>query len=391
MKSIKALLGTAVLGLAAYAAPSSAALPELRPVQTLHPRPAETLPLGEGRPLFGDAIAVRNDTALIALPVFSGEGRFGRIAIFKREDSGPWQRAGQLPCPADDCVFANAITLRGNIAVVGASNVVLIFHRVDGVWRFTQRITSPDPDLLQFGTPESVTYDGGFVTAAGYDADERPGVLYVFQISSAGKLLRTFRLAPRDGFPGDGFGVTAAIAARTIVVGAPDANAAYIFNWNGTTWFQRAKLSGFGAFGDSVAIDQGQILVGAPTAPAVGGRGVVYLYERVNEVWTERQQFRPSSTDHPAFTEFGMKIVMFGTRAVATAFEGQGAEGQRMLAFVLDRTPTGLQARSFARSPGFFVGGVALFHNTLMMGVPREAPDSQVGHVRVYNVNLPGQ
>ena len=54
----------------------------------------------------------------------------------------------------------------------------------------------------------------------------------------------------------------AAMAANTIVIGAPNVGAAYIFHWNGSTWFQRAKLVAsdtalVGAFGDSVAIDQG--------------------------------------------------------------------------------------------------------------------------------------
>jgi hypothetical protein len=390
--------GIAVVDMGAFefgAAPTSAALPEIQPVQTLHPRPAELLPLGEGRPLFGDAIAVRNDTALVGMPVFGADG-FGRVAIFKRAGTPAWTRAGELPCPARACAFLSAIALRDNIAVVAGDNMLLVFRRVEGVWRFTQRIDSPDPQVLQFGSAESVKYESGFITAAGYDADEAPGVLYVFQISSAGKLLRTFRLAPRDGFPGDGFGLNAAVAANTIVAGAPNANAAYIFHWNGSTWFQRAKLApsgspGFGAFGDSVAIDQGLILVGAPSeVVADGGRGAVYAYERVNDVWTQRQRFRPLNADHPAFTEFGMNIVMFGDRAVVTAFE-RPDDDQRMLVFVLDRTPTGLKGRSFARSPGFFIGGVALFHNVLMMGVPREAPDSQVGHVRVYNLGLPAR
>lgn len=372
----------------AYAAPTPAAPAEIQPAQTLHPRPAELL-LGEGQPLFGEAIAVRNDTALVGMPAFGADG-MGRVAIFKRAGTLAWARAGELPCPVRACGFLHAIALRDNIAVVGARNVLLVFRRVEGVWQFTQRINSPDPQLLQFGSPESVKYEGGFITAAGYDADEAPGVLYVFQISSAGKLLRTFRLAPRDGFPGDGFGLNAAIAGTTIVAGAADANAAYIFHWNGSTWFQRAKLvpsgsSGVGAFGDSVAIDRGLILVGAPSeVDAAGARGAVYAYERVNDVWTQRQRVRPSSADDPAFTEFGMNIVMFGDRAVVTALERP--DDLRMLAFVLDRTPTGLGVRSFARSPGFSIGGVALFNNVLMMGVPSETHDSHVGHVRVYDL-----
>ncbi|HKS58064.1 MAG TPA: hypothetical protein VJS12_22395 [Steroidobacteraceae bacterium] len=398
MKAVKTLLGAAVLGLAAYAGPSSAALPENQPGQTLHPENSELLPLGEGRPQFGDAVVVRNDTALVALPVFSGAQGFGRIAIFTREGATAWRRAGQLPCPESQCTFADAISLRDNIAVVHSGlDALMVFRRVQGLWRLTQRIESPDPGLLQFGNGASVRYENGFITAAGrpLDSDGVPGRLYVFQISSAGKLLRTFRLQARDGKPGDGFGVTAAIASNTIVTGAPDAAAAYVFHWNGSTWFQRAKLVPsdsplISAFGLSVAFDQGLILVGAPFAQ-VGehnNRGAVYAYERVNDVWTERQRFRPSSAENPNATEFGTQIVMFGNRAVIAATE-RPAENAQSLAFVYERTPAGLVARSFVRGPGIGNSGLALFQNVMMLGLPHEGSDSDVGHVRVYNLGLP--
>ena len=96
-----------------------------------------------------------------------------------------------------------------------------VFKRVDGRWRLTQQIHSPDQAAIQFGTSQSVRYEFPFITAVAYHADAAPSALYVFEISAAGKLLNTTRLAASDGAPGDAFGITAYMALPRIVVKAP--------------------------------------------------------------------------------------------------------------------------------------------------------------------------
>jgi hypothetical protein len=193
-----------------------AGLPETRPFQTLHPEPADLIAMEENRPQFGAVVAGRNDTAFVGMPTFAGGGR---VAVFNRPDR-VWLRGENLPCPTDGvgCRFVHSIVFRGNIAVVGALDIVLVFKRVDGRWRLTQQINSPDPAAIQFGTPQSVRYEYPFITAVAYHADAGPSALYVFEISAAGKLLSTTRLAASDGAPGDAFGITAYMALPRIVV-----------------------------------------------------------------------------------------------------------------------------------------------------------------------------
>jgi hypothetical protein len=368
-----------------------AELPATRPFQTLHPEPADLIAIEENRPQFGAVVAGRNDTALVGMPTFSC---CGRVAVFNRPDR-VWLRAGNLPCKdGGGCSFVHSIVLRGNIAVVGAQDVVLVFKRgTDGIWRFKQRIDPPEASsAIQFGTAQSVRYEHPFITAASYHADFAPSALYVFEISSAGKLLNTTRLAASDGAPGDGFGLTAYMALPRIVVSG--GGAAYVFNRTSTGWVQRQKLRlPGGDFGFNVAIDDGMILVGAPSNRRAGGPalsfqrgGVVHAFEQQNGVWTLSATIQPSIDEYSRYTEFGQNIVMFGKRVVIGASE-TAVDG--IIAFEYERTAQGLKATSIVRGggDGGFGARFALFNNNLMLGVPTGLDGSNIGHVRIFNLS----
>ena len=368
-----------------------AKLPETRPFQTLHPEPADLIAMEENRPQFGAVVAGRNDTAFVGMPTFAGGGR---VAVFNRPDR-VWLRGGNLPCPSVGvgCRFVHSIVFRGNIAVVGALDIVLVFKRVDGRWRLTQQIHSPDQTAIQFGSAQSVRYEHPFITAVAYHADAGPSALYVFEISAAGKLLNTTRLAASDGAPGDAFGITAYMALPRIVVSG--AGAAYVFNRTSTGWVQRQKLRlPGGDFAHSVAIDDGLILVGAPSNRRAGGEGfpfqrggVVHAFKQQNGVWALTATIQPSSHEHSRYTEFGQNIVMFGERAVIGATDTSVDDG--IVAFEYERTVQGLKATSIVRggADGGFGARLALFNNNLMLGSPVESDGSNIGHVKMFNLS----
>jgi hypothetical protein len=390
IKALKTWLGAAAASLVGYSALVVAELPETRPFQTLHPDQGDLIAIEENRPQFGAVVAGRNDTALVGMPTFAGGGR---VAVFNRPGR-VWLRAGNLPCPNDPggCHFVHSIVLRDNIAVVGAETFLAVFKRVDGKWRLTQKINSPDPTAIQFGTSQSVRYEYPFITAAAYHADAAPSALYVFEISAAGKLLNTTRLAASDGAPSDAFGITAYMALPRIVVSG--AGAAYVFNRTSTGWVERQKLRlPGGDFGHSVAIDKGLILVGAPSNRRAGGQGfpfqrggVVHAFEQQNGVWTLSDTLQPSIEEHSRYTEFGQNIVMFGERAAIGATD-TAVDG--IIAFEYERTPQGLKATSIARGggDGGFGARLALFNNNLMLGSPVESDGSNIGHVKMFNLS----
>jgi hypothetical protein len=116
------------------------------------------------------------------------------------------------------------------------------------------------------------------------------------------------QLLASDGAAFDKFGQSVAISEDTIVVGASQANAplsnggaAYVFVRNGTTWTQQQKLTASDGtaddeFGHSVAITGEIIVVGAHFAdlPSNSSAGSAYLYSRSGTVWTQFQKLIPT-------------------------------------------------------------------------------------------------
>ena len=122
-----------------------------------------------------------------------------------------------------------------------------------------------------------------------------------------------------DSTANDYFGHAVAIAGTESVIGAAQAEvstntnqgAVYIFSYNANakTWSQTQKLTATdGAandnFGASVALRDNYLIVGAPGANS--GKGAVYVYRKVNTVWT--QDAKIVASDGLADDHFGVSV-----------------------------------------------------------------------------------
>lgn len=141
-----------------------------------------------------------------------------------------------------------------------------------GITRAEQALLLPEAAL----TPEEVEPEEGFGRAYAIDGDvavvtanigsffmgtgpeDNGGAAYVFERDSSGLWRQSARLDP----PYEGlFGHSVAVEGRTIVVGAPFAAAAFVFEDLGSGWVHTGTLTGNGDPGFSVAIDGGVIAV----------------------------------------------------------------------------------------------------------------------------------
>jgi hypothetical protein len=315
-----------------------ASVPEHRTVQTLEAEQSEIFPEPETPPTdlrFGYDVAVRGTIALVGMPDASDSGR---VAVFSRNSAGVWDRAATLS-PSDarpDLMFGSHIAFKDNIAVIGAEDSAYVFKRaVNGTWTQTQKLT---PAVLtpQTDFPTSLAYHQGMVVA-GASTHNAPGVVYIFRLGSAGKLVSRNQITASDGFADDGFGAGVDLTQDTVVVGAPQSfhetphpGAAYVFKRNADRWIERQKLVGsdVGAgegFGREVAIDRGMIVVGAPDEGSVdnnGGpqerTGAAYVFVLSNGVWAEQQKLKADEAE-AASTWFGEAIAMFNDRIVVGA------------------------------------------------------------------------
>ena len=171
-----------------------------------------------------------------------------------------------------------------------------------GAWTSYVKLMSPEQSSGDyFGG--SVAVDSGVIFVGAYGDD------YLSKIDSGSVF--TFRkntdtwdyeskIMPNDSSATDLFGYSVAADGGYLVVGAPrdddkgkDSGSAYIFKFNGTAWIQEAKLvaSDGGiedAFGTSVDIDNGRIIVGSKENTHSGkiNVGAAYVFRLVSGTWT---------------------------------------------------------------------------------------------------------
>lgn len=138
--------------------------------------------------------------------------------------------------------------------------------------RAEQTLLLPEAVLAQeegdsmegFGRAFAIDGDVAVVTAnigsffSGTIPEDNGGAAYVFERDSGGVWHQSARLDP----PYTGlFGHSVAVEGRTVVVGAPFAAAAFVYEDLGSGWVHTATLTGSGDPGFSVAIDGGVIAV----------------------------------------------------------------------------------------------------------------------------------
>ena len=141
----------------------------------------------------------------------------------------------------------------------------------------------------------------------------------------------TSQCTASDGESGDRFGSSVSISGDRVLVGAPDeddagpaAGAAYIYDFDGTSWNEQAKLlAGDGLAGDrcgfAVAIDGDVAVVGAPYHQDAGVySGSAYVFRFDGNVWVEEQELAASDAAIGQF--FGWSVAVDGEVIVVGAF-----------------------------------------------------------------------
>lgn len=371
-----------------------AELPELKPTQTLRPSPEEVAEAGS-QTLFGYETAVSGDTALISLPAITTGFLPGSVAVFERNGGQVWRRAGTLQAPAGANEFGRIVELQGELAAIGGRDSVFIYgHFLDG-WTQTARV---ELSSAAFGSHLSVHLDHGFLTVGAANA------LDVYELSQQDTVLHRTTITPPE--PASAFGSTAAIAGRTLLVGAEYADdfhgAAYVYRREGQQWLLQQKLIAingkpFDRFGAALAIVGKDILVGAPVmdpegqGPLVNGPptpdghaagGAVIVFSLENGVWSESARLRPSPEQLFSYGFFGHTIQARLGRTVIGAVKRDAGS----IAVVYDRQGNARLATSFARG-GQIQGGIELTRRELFLGSPYESTDDgEIGAVEVFDL-----
>lgn len=220
--------------------------------------------------------------------------------------------------------FGNSVSVWADTIFVGAwahdtnglqdAGAAYVFRRLDGVWTEEAILADPVPEQGDFfGTSVAFVNNVAIVGAHAADGPAiNTGAAFVFRYE-AGQWIFEEELKPHGAAGEDWFGWSLALdnAGDTVVIGAiqdlSQFGSAFIFEHEGSTWHEAAKLQArktFGTvafFGGSVDIseDGSTILVGAPHDSEAGYEaGAAHFFRRLGPTaWTEVDKFiKPGSS-----------------------------------------------------------------------------------------------
>lgn len=299
---------------------------------------------GQAEATFGRALAMSGDYIVIGSSHDDNDNGVdaGAAYIFKRSGND-WIEQCKITADdgAENDVFGHAIAIEGDYAVIGApwtddhgteSGAAYIFKRDGNDWIQQAKLTASDGGVdNRYGI--SVAISGDYVLVGAFFDDDfgaRSGSAYIYKRAGANWIEQAI-LKADDGAEGDWFGVSVAIEDDFAAIGAryddnengTDAGAVYLFKRSGTSWGQHQKLiAGDGAEGDlfhKPAFYGDQLMVGVYEDDDNGANsGSVYVFRNNGTSWVQQEKLIAS--DGEAGEMFGSHIAVSDNRMVVGAY-----------------------------------------------------------------------
>lgn len=233
---------------------------------------------------------------------------------------------------------------------------LVILSSANADWtEFAKLVADDANDDDNWGTV--IDFDGDYAAIGVSEDDDNGsncGAVYIFKKHDSDWLFMT-KLYQDLPVVNDRFGVSVAIDANLLVVGATGAEAstlesgaAFIFERNGETWTQQLMIGAsdgenYDNFGRSVSISGNYILVGSPIAdsPIQTSCGAAYIYEKPTGGWQsssgkETQKISANETTG----RFGWSVAIEGDLAIVGAWQEGHVHSQDGAAFCFKRDTT---------------------------------------------------
>jgi hypothetical protein len=312
---------------------------------------------------FGISVSVWSDTAVVGAYQKAGAGtRRGAAYVFERIGTGWSQKAKLIGSDTDDFdYFGRSVAVSDDTVLVGSfqdytggvgSGSAYVFVRGGTGWAQQAKLTPSSAYPVQwFGNSVALVGD---VAAIGSPFDDSryagSGSAYVFARSGT-SWVQEIRLEALDADDLAYFGTSVALSGQRLAVGAPGddhagvrTGAAYVFVRSGSAWAQEAKLTAGDAayddaFGESIAIVDGFVAVGAPKEETtVGESGSVYVFVNEGGAWREEAKLADATPE--MFDEFGKSVAFAHDRLVVGSFGDDHTGPGCGSGFVFERVPT---------------------------------------------------
>ncbi|MFB6097721.1 MAG: choice-of-anchor B family protein [Salinibacter sp.] len=204
-----------------------------------------------------------------------------------------------------------------------------------------------------------------------------PGRVYVYQKDGDTWTEATY-LEAKNGKVGDGFGASLDAAGEHLAVGAPSANAVYLFRAGTDGWTQSARLTASDStanFGQSVVLADNKLFVGTGATVSMMENdtltsGAVHVFEQQNGQWKESTVLRSEKIGADA--DFASAILKSGEHLLVTAPQHQSGA---VVAF-RSRQPSGWTEKQTITPGGLsnsarFGSAIQKVGDKILVGAPR--------------------
>ena len=362
---------------------------------------------------FGTPSDIDGNFAVIAAPEDDDNGVPGSGAFYVyRNVAGSWlldDKVTLVPPIAND-QFASAVAISEDFLVVGAPSTTVgglfgdgaayVYRRIAGLWRLEATLTrtDPGPQLGAFGDQFGVAVDisrDRIIVGSPRDDDQGldSGAAYIFERQGI-VWNQTAKLTASDGpaVAMRGFGVDVALDGNVAVVGprvddtlGQEAGAAYVYEFDGTSWAETKLFASdgraFDFFGRQVDVDGFSIIVGAngdddlPAGSIWINEGAAYIFEKDRTGWVQRSKLFDFASGPADF--FGNWVAIDDELAAVGRVDFPNVVGAT---YLYERRANGswglveqfLNSDAMPGDPGSFGASVNLSADRLLVGAPGE-------------------
>ncbi|MCP4105940.1 MAG: hypothetical protein GY749_10450 [Desulfobacteraceae bacterium] len=294
--------------------------------------------------VFGFSVCIFGDYAIVGAMNDDDNGtNSGSAYIFKR-DGISWSQ--QFKLTANDGAagdhFGYSVSVSGDYVIVGAngdddngsnSGSAYIFKRDGILWAQQAKLTAADAQQTDlFGKSVCISGDYAIVGAYLDDDDDmiNSGSAYIFKRDGISWNQQT-KITASDATESDCFGYSVSISGDYAIIGAhwdddngSKSGSAYIFNRDGTSWTQQAKITASDAasedyFGKSVSIWGDYVIVGAYGDDSNGIKsGAAYIFKRNDTFWNQLAKI--TASDGAETDMFGYSVSISNDYSIIGAY-----------------------------------------------------------------------
>ena len=341
---------------------------------------------GASNDQFGVSVSVGNDKIVIGASGDDDNG-FGSGSVYVYDLDGTGQTKITASDGAASDKFGDSVAVGNNKIVVGAyaddngngSNAGAVYvYDLDGTNE--TKITASDGDANdRFG---SVAVGSGRIVVGAYGDDDNgsfSGSAYIFDLDGN----QLAKITASDGAANDNFGFSVAIGNNKIVIGAygdgdngSNSGSVYVYDLDGTNEVKITASDGAAddEFGDSVAVGNNKIVVGAYGDDSLTGAVYVYDLDGTNEV-------KITASDGAADGQFGYSVAVGNSKIVVGAVDNGDSSGS---VYVYDLDGTNEVKITASDNPDEFGDSVAVGSTKIVVGA--RADGSFSGAAYVYDL-----